>query len=109
MKQGAVCLLLILIIGCSSPTIQSTNLIGLDIPDYVDQRVYESIPDEATSIIYMKTLRLPRAGESVSVCFEATTDDTIYYGLVTRVGSDWFATVPSVNRIRSECPVFKGT
>ena len=63
---------------------------------------------EVTSIIYMTTIRLPRAGESVSVCYEATADDAVYYGLVTRVEDDWFATVPSVNRIRAECPLSKG-
>ena len=104
-------LIILLVIGCNSTAhIQSTNLTGLDIPDYVDHRVLEFMDDEveSLSIIYMTTFRLPRAGESVSVCYEATAGDAKYYGLVTRVEGKWFATVPSVNRIRSECPVYEG-
>ena len=108
MKQS-IWLLLILIASCSSPTIKSTNLTDIDIPEYVDHKVVELMP-EVTSITYMSTLSLPRAGESVSVCYEALVagDEEIrYYGLASLVEGKWFVTFPSMERV-AECPVYEG-
>lgn len=108
-------LILFIIVGCTSTTIQSTNLTGLDIPEHVDQRVYEFLDDKegvtSLSIVYLSKLILEPEVEEVSICYEATVagiDDLRYYGLVSRVNGKWFVTVPSLEGDFSDCPVYKG-
>ena len=63
--QKVLLLLTIFILGCNSesPTIQSTNLTGLEIHDYVDQRVWEFMSEKegmtSISIVYRSKFRTP--------------------------------------------------
>ena len=104
-------LLTILLIGCSvsKPTIESANLTGFDIPEYVDQRVWDFMPEkegiERLSIVYVSNLKTETVVEDVEVCYKATADDDTFYGLIARVEGQWFVGVPSEDRKTEMCPV----
>ena len=102
-------LLALFIVGCSTPapsaSIQSTNLTDMDIPQHVDEMILERLP-ETESITYMKTLRLPRSEDSISVCYIAIGEGNRHYGLATFVEGRWFVTEPKADPMRLECPSF---
>ena len=95
------------IISCSSsvPTIESINLTGLEIPEYVDQRVWEFMPSKegvtSLSIVYKSKFRTPKGIEDVEVCYEVLAKGDRYYGLVARVEGQWFVMVPG--NVRYKC------
>lgn len=80
---------MILSIGCSSktPVIQSTNLTDIDIPENVGAMVSDRLPESkgVYSIVYMTPIRLPRADDSVTICYEVVVAGSRYYGLATQL------------------------
>ena len=69
-------LLTILLIGCNAkePIIESANLTGFDIPEYVDQRVWDFLIDKegvtTLSIAYMSKFKTDKGVEGVEICYE---------------------------------------
>jgi hypothetical protein len=101
LKQGAmialwrVTLLFGLALASCSPSKAPTELDGR-IAYLITGRVSADL-----SITYSQ-------GAEGSVCFTAIEDEEAWYGVATIIDGEWFVTLPSVERVAKECPMFVG-
>lgn len=87
-------MLFLLLVSCSPKTV----------PTDLDDRITNLITGSTNvdiSITYSQ-------GAGRSVCYTATEDGEVWYGVATLVEGEWFVTSPSVDRIPDMCPVFEG-
>ena len=52
--------------------------------------------------MYMSKFKTENGAEDLEVCYETTTDGDRFYGLAARVRGEWFAGMPTAERITTQ-------
>lgn len=94
----------LMVVACTTQTIQSTNLTAVGIPNDVDERIQNYLPDQNVSITYTTEAHGDIEPAGIEVCYEVVVGEVKLFGLVSKVNGKWFVTEPGELWLRERCP-----
>jgi hypothetical protein len=57
----------------------------------------------------MSKFKTENGAEDVEVCYETTTDVDRFFGLAAGAAGEWFVSMPTAERITTQCPISSQT